>query len=238
MRIERLASACGLAVAMAVSGCGSILQAPGPDGGPDSGHDGGGTACSTLDESACSARTDCAVGRCASICGAGSSFVRCYDPATEGPPPCPGIAAPCPPPVVCSLLTDETSCQARSDCQPNYCPNCNGGSSFVGCSAVGTGGSLCPAIACPLPCSQVTTRDGCDARPDCHPVFVDDRTCGCAAAGCCAHFSRCADGATALCKAPAIACDAVTPYCAGPYVVGYTPGCYEGCVLATDCAAN
>jgi hypothetical protein len=240
MRIERIVLGFGLA--LATSGCGSILQDPG-DGGSDgaAGHDGGGGACRGLTEAACRARTDCTAAVCSGICG-GPTFAGCYDPATETAPPCPGIGAPagtaCPPPVTCSLLTDEASCQARSDCQANYCPNCNGGTLFSGCSNAGSATSICPAIACPVPCSEATTLETCDARPDCHPVFVDNRACGCAALGCCAKFSRCADGATALCKAPPIACDALTPYCEGPYVVGYTNACYEGCVRSTDCAVN
>ena len=84
----------------------------------------------------------------------------------------------------------------------------------------------------------MTTRETCETRPDCHSVFVDDRLCACAALGCCARFSRCADGATAVCKAPPITCDAVTPRCEGPYVVAYSGSCYEGCVQSSDCAVN
>jgi len=113
-----------------------------------------------------------------------------------------------------------------------------GAFAFVNFELGAAPGTVCPAIACPLPCDQATTLDACDARPDCHPVFVDNRTCGCAALGCCAKFSRCAAGATALCKAPPIACDALTPYCEGPYVVSYTNACYEGCVRSSDCALN
>jgi hypothetical protein len=89
-----------------------------------------------------------------------------------------------------------------------------------------------------VPCAQATTKDACEARPDCHSVFVDGRDCGCAALGCCTRFSRCADGGAAVCKAPAISCDAATPYCEGPFVVSYSGSCYEGCVQATDCALN
>ncbi|HXU05637.1 MAG TPA: hypothetical protein VN903_31980 [Polyangia bacterium] len=233
MRIERIALGFGLA--LAASACGSILQAP--DGGSDArGHDGGGAACHDLDEAACRARTDCTAGICYAICGNGSTFTGCYDPASETPPPCAGLAIPCQPP--CTSVTDEASCKARPDCTPSYCPNCGGGSYYSGCSSADNPTNTCPAIACPLPCSQMMTQETCDTRPDCHPVFVDNRSCACAALGCCAKFSRCADGATAVCKAPSIVCDALTPYCEGPYVVSYTNSCYEGCVLSTDCAAN
>jgi hypothetical protein len=96
--------------------------------------------------------------------------------------------------------------------------------------------NICPAMPCPLTCAQMATRDACEARSDCHPVFVDGRDCNCAALGCCTRFTRCADGATAVCQAPPITCDAVAPYCEGPYVVAYSGGCFEGCVLASDCA--
>jgi len=237
MRIERIVL--GFSLAFAMSACGSILQDPG-DGGTDgaAGHDGG-SACHGLTETACRARTDCAASVCSAICGGGPSYAGCYDPRTEIAPPCPGVGAgagtACLP---CSAVTDEASCTARSDCRANYCPNCNGGSAYTGCVDASTPGTVCPAIACPLPCDQATTLDACDARPDCHPVFVDNRTCGCASLGCCAKFSRCAAGATALCKAPPIACDALTPYCEGPYVVSYTNACYEGCVRSSDCALN
>jgi hypothetical protein len=83
----------------------------------------------------------------------------------------------------------------------------------------------------------VTTKDACEARTDCHSVFMDPHNCDCAALGCCAQFSRCANGDTAMCKAPTgLACGAATPYCEGPYVVSYTATCFEGCVQSKDCA--
>jgi len=86
-------------------------------------------------------------------------------------------------------------------------------------------------------CGQVTTQAECDARTDCHSVFTDPHNCGCAAIGCCARFSRCADGALANCNDSNVSCDAATPYCESPaYVVSYSGFCYEGCVRAADCA--
>jgi hypothetical protein len=95
----------------------------------------------------------------------------------------------------------------------------------------GAGGSGGSGVTC----GDVTTQAACDARSDCHSVFVDPRGCACAALGCCARFSRCADGDRAFCIAGPIACDQVAPYCEGPYVVSYTQSCYEGCVRATEC---
>jgi hypothetical protein len=84
-------------------------------------------------------------------------------------------------------------------------------------------------------CSAITTQAACDSRGDCHSVFVDPGTCGCAAAGCCAHFSRCADGGHANCT-NTVTCEMATPFCELPYVVSYTNNCYEGCVRQSECA--
>jgi hypothetical protein len=96
---------------------------------------------------------------------------------------------------------------------------------------------VCPAVAC-TDCASLTTLEACEASTSCHSVFVDPGTCDCAAIGCCARFSRCANGDKALCTEPStIACDMVTPHCEDPaYVVSYTPSCYEGCVKSKDCA--
>jgi Kazal-type serine protease inhibitor domain len=86
-------------------------------------------------------------------------------------------------------------------------------------------------------CSQVTTQAECDSRSDCHSVFMDLGTCGCAAAGCCEHFNRCADGGRANCNAPVqFGCTIAQPSCGGAYVMSYTSNCYEGCVLQSECA--
>lgn len=107
----------------------------------------------------------------------------------------------------------------------------------------GTGGTM----AMPDPpgsCGSVTNLAECDARNDCHPVFVDQQNCRCAALGCCAMFSRCAVGEHATCTGAA-ECTAVPnrPHCEGPYIVGFIAidetarygNGYEGCVRATDC---
>jgi hypothetical protein len=103
-----------------------------------------------------------------------------------------------------------------------------GGSGGAG-GASGTGGNSGA-------CAAVATLEACDARSDCHSVFEDPHTCKCAALGCCARFKRCADADRASCTNPGIACEAPQPYCEGPYVVGYTQLCYEGCVRADECA--
>jgi hypothetical protein len=138
----------------------------------------------------------------------------------------------------CSGL-DESACTARSDCKAYYCQtSCTGGPTFVACSTPDMPPPIaCPAVTCPSsPCSQVTTLAACEARLDCHSVFVDPGTCNCATVGCCAHFSFCATGDQAQCHG-AIACAIAQPYCESPaYQVSYANNCYEGCVQAKDCA--
>jgi len=236
MRIEQTARVFGLTLtlAMTVSACGSVLQAP--DSGTDARTDTSGIACQQLNEAECRARTDCAAGRCEGACGGPSGFFECYDPAREPPPSCPDSGVLCP--EACSALTDEASCTARPDCRANRCPICDGSSSFFTCAPATTSGILCPAIACPAGCSIATTQAACDARPECHSVFTDPGTCDCAAAGCCARFSQCANG-KAVCTPPPVTCKIVQPYCEGPaYVLSYTTNCYEGCVPAAACGVN
>jgi hypothetical protein len=57
-------------------------------------------------------------------------------------------------------------------------------------------------------------------------------------ASCKKDFSRCAPGDHGQCKMPSsFGCAIATPYCESPLcVVSYTTSCYEGCVLATECA--
>jgi hypothetical protein len=187
-------------------------------------------SCHSLGEIACQGRSDCQTEHCAS-CDGGVGFAGCIasgEPAVQCPAAC--LGAPC------SQLS-EGLCKSRSDCTPEYCPTCSGGQTFVGCAAPGGVGVAC-GLDCPAPapCANVTTLAACDARTDCHSVFVDPATCGCNAVGCCAHFSRCADGGKALCTGTPL-CKIVTPYCEAPaYVVSYTASCYEGCVRPTECA--
>lgn len=110
-----------------------------------------------------------------------------------------------------------------------WCPGCTAGEGF--CSLGG-----CPGFACDQ-CSSAATLEDCDARSDCHPVFEDPGTCGCAQVGCCARYASCAQGATANCDASALGCLAPEPFCESPaFVLSYTASCYEGCVRPEDCA--
>lgn len=135
---------------------------------------------------------------------------------------------------------------AQCPSNQTWCPGCTPG---TGSCTLG----VCAGIACPPPdaggsldsgqadalsgaCAQATTLVDCDARVGCHPVFVDPQDCRCTSLGCCAHFSRCANGDLAQCTNTGIGCTIQTPYCEGPYVVGYSGVCYEGCVRASECA--
>jgi hypothetical protein len=187
-------------------------------------------SCNGLTEIACQGRGDCQTEHCP-ICDGGVGFAGCSasgQPAVQCPAAC--LGAPC-------GQLNEGLCKSRSDCTAEYCPNCSGGQTFAGCAAPGGAGIACPAYACPAPapCASVTTLAACDARTDCHSVFVDPGTCRCGAVGCCAHFSRCADGGKASCKGTPL-CQIATPYCEAPaFVVSYTANCYEGCVRSSEC---
>jgi hypothetical protein len=146
----------------------------------------------------------------------------------------------CPPDAAADAPADAGLCPTGQ----RWCPGCTAGTGT--CSPAG---GVCPASPCPVPdggdvdasvlaCSQLTTQAACQARSDCHTIFSDPGTCGCAAAGCCARFSRCADG-KAVCTKPAqFSCAMVQPYCESPYVLAYRDSCFEGCVLGSDCPGS
>jgi hypothetical protein len=177
----------------------------------------------TADACAAAAGQGCQAETC---CG---TFVQCLDPGEQ---------------KVCALACtschglDETSCKARSDCRTDYCPGCNGTSAFAGCENPGDPLPQCPAPGCPPPpaCSLLSLND-CDARTDCHPVF-EQGACGCAAC-CCMTFKLCSSNGKADCKGPAL-CNSAPPdcnqqFCNAQYVISYANGCYEGCVLSSEC---
>jgi hypothetical protein len=186
-------------------------------------------SCGTLAEASCKARSDCSAQYCPDCMG-GQTFTGCAVQGSGGA--CPPS---CPQPPGCDTL-DEAVCKTRSDCHPGYCANCSGAQVFTLC--VGPNEAVaCPGYACPAPasCASVADEATCDARSDCHSVFIDPGTCGCAAVGCCAHFVRCADGAKTSCTGTPV-CQTMTPFCDAPaFVVSYTASCYEGCVRPSEC---
>jgi hypothetical protein len=190
--------------------------------------------CSGLDETSCEASGYCHLGYCAN-CGGGQTFNVCLGPNEVAP--CPQYACPVMP-RPCSGL-DEMTCNARGDCQAEYCNWCQQ-RAFVGCADPGTG-FACPAEAppCPpVPCAAVMDQLSCDARTDCHSVFIaGDAACDCSAPGCCTTFLQCREGGKAVCAPPqGEFCTIAPPSCEAPaYVTSYTPNCYEGCVRPSEC---
>jgi hypothetical protein len=206
------------------AGSAGTIGGGGSTGSAGAAGGGGATGtCAGLDQSHCGLRSGCFVKSCP-VNGI-SLFVGCYRPGTDIEPSC-----------TCVVLS-EADCRVRPSCRVDACPGCDGGSTYVGCSMLGAGPVAC-ALGCPgipLTCAQVTTATECEARNDCHSVFVDNHNCACAALGCCARFNRCADGDKAMCAGTPL-CKSVSPYCEGPFVVAYTATCYEGCVQKKDCA--
>ena len=183
--------------------------------------------CSALDEAMCNMTTGCTPAYCADCSGA-QKFAGCGGPSDAVA--CPAYACPAQP-ASCSGL-DETSCNARSDCQAGYCTGCSR-RTFVGCGDPGTAFACVTGCAVPGPCASETTLAGCEARTDCHAVLASPGSCDCPIV---VQLDHCADGAKATCTGTPT-CHRTMPYCETPdFVVSYTADCYEGCVRATDCA--
>jgi hypothetical protein len=209
------------------------LPIGGSSGSGGTGGAGGGGArgtCGNLNSMECAGAPGCSVRTCPS-CSGGTMFAGCF--LAAGPIGACAPLAGCP--AGCSGLT-EASCRANPACRADSCPRCDATPAYVGCSAIVSPPPMCAGVNCPITCDQLTSLDSCDSRSDCHSVFFDSQLCGCATVGCCAHFVKCAFGARATCTAVAtVACPA-PPHCEGPYVVGYTTSCFEGCVKNADCA--
>ena len=181
--------------------------------------------CSGLDETSCVARSDCRAAYCPA-CGAGTGFAGCLTP-TEALPQCPATTCPAP----CDSF-EETQC-AKNGCTPLYCPTCSGGQVYEACNgprdAAGCGSE------CVTSCTDLTVQGQCDARTDCHSVFVSNAVADCVVNGGCTFFTHCADGGKASCTGTA-ACQITAPYCDGTaFVVSYAASCYEGCVRPSEC---
>jgi hypothetical protein len=163
-------------------------------------------------------------------------FVACFDKGapSEGTS-CHLYNGPCTQP--CAGLAEKECLAHGSACVPDYCPICDGTTSFVACLSPGSAPPACPALPCPppqRPCEQLASEAACQLRPDCHAVFVDPGTCDCSIAGCCMMFNRCAAG-PAQCAAQPVCTIPPPPPCGGQYVTSYANGCYEGCVLSSEC---
>jgi hypothetical protein len=225
-RTRRALVAVGLAAAL--SACGSSDATPGTEG--SGGGAGSGSPAGTGGDAGSSSQAD---GSAGSGSETGGTAGATGQDSGACPASAPKIGSACSPGAFCSY-------------GGGIC--CGGG---YRCGANGTWEIIAAGCACfPPPdagnstdasshadagsCAQETTVEGCDARTDCHSVFIDPHDCRCAALGCCAHFQRCADGKKANCTGP-VACTIASIFCEGPYVVSYTNACYEGCVRATEC---
>ncbi len=226
-------------------------------GGSASGGASGAT-CGGLRGMSCSTNQFCDLP--AGSCNAADVTGTCADKGLGG---CPAATGPGPyaPECGCDGKTYANDCSrvvagvaklADGVCAPTDAGVCPAGEFWCpGCPSLGIAGScgqVCPAVACPAPdagtsdaasgsCSAITTQAACDSRSDCHSVFADPGTCGCAATNCCMRFSRCADGGHANCTGPA-ECTIAQPACLPPYTLGYTSSCFEGCVLQTECGVG
>jgi len=137
----------------------------------------------------------------------------------------------------CGAHDTRAACEADAACVVGGCPDCEGGTDFQGCYAVGQAPEIaCPAIACAPSCEEITTEQSCESQPGCHGVYQDPGNCLCAGLGCCIQFARCAADPIA-CQPPSggITCKRLQPSCEGDYVLAYSESCYEGCVKRTRC---
>jgi hypothetical protein len=214
MRLTRVSFARAGVLLALLSGCGSVTTAP-SDGGGTGGGKGGGSGGGSGGAGGAGGTGTGGKG------GAGTGGTGGSGPCQPGQTWCPG----------CTPGTG-TCVSSGGGCPGFACPPPDAGCTLSTCPVVD---ASVPPDAKPSPCAQATSLADCDARTDCHAVFVDLRTCGCAQLGCCAHFSRCADGDRAACKGTPL-CEIPTPYCEGPYVISYTATCYDGCVRAAECA--
>ena len=179
--------------------------------------------CHNRSEQSCRATPGCTAYECPTC--EGSAFATCANPG-EGPPPC---AAP---QCRCEQL-DERACDGRIDCRTVSCLDCQGGLNFAQClesSAI----PMCMEVSCG--CAAHTDQASCDADPVCHTLFT--QVCDPAIVPpplCHMDFSGCGDGARVICNGP-VMCRSIAPNCASGYAVATDGFCYEGCVLALDCA--
>lgn len=187
------------------------------------------------DEATCAADAACKAFGCGD-CKGGLGFAAC---APKGEVPiyaCPAIACAQP----CTSYSDGATCAADARCEVTGCPDCKGGTTFVGCYEKGAGPDLVCLADCASDCGKYTTEAGCETDAACHAVYQNDSTtCLCGVPGCCTKFTEC-KGGPAFCspQGTGMACLAPDPICEGDFTVGYGAACSEGCVKKSACATN
>jgi hypothetical protein len=198
----------------------------------DIGGDGGSHDCASLDEKGCAAAGSACVADYCSACSCTASFAACRRPS-DPPYKCPLYG--CPQPICDCTKLSETSCiaeHASLGCIANYCPDCNGGKSFVSCSNPGGGGT-----ACPIACAMMTCHVDTDCKsagqfclaPGAPLCGGACRTQSCAGDGSCTAGDVC-DFDPCACTNSGMVC---VPGCS-------TAGCAEGqmCAQTNHCIAQ
>jgi hypothetical protein len=188
------------------------------------------TGCAKLGEADCLANKSCVAEYCYA-CSCTPGFADCRG-ANEAPHMCPQYG--CPQPVCnCDSLSEGACISAEKTlgCTPFYCPDCNGGQSFIQCLSPNAGPGFC-AQACP--------QKGCHGNNDCTGgqfcLAPGQQLCGgaCRADGC-ADDSTCSAGL--VCDFDPCTCTnsgkACVPGCS-------TAGCPEGqtCGNSNHCLAT
>lgn len=180
------------------------------------------SGCATLDQAACSTRSDCRVSTCPGCKGGPSVFAGCRD-EDEEPPACPPACT-----VSCHDYTTLGSCQAAAalGCQVFDC--CG----FAGCLDPGEQ-TTCTADC--VPTCAALNEAGCKTAAWCHAVYntcPPDALCPLEPS-----FSHCAEGPV-QCGPKGALCDVAPAPCAPGYVHSTSGGCYEGCVKQESCCAE
>ena len=173
--------------------------------------------CVGLDETSCKANGQCVADYCTE-CSCTPTYVGCRLP-TSPQTMCPALGCPQPNCNTCDGL-DEKSCIASEStlgCTPDYCPDCHGGQSYVGCSGPNEGTGACPAL-CPAGCestSQCSNGQVCFApgQPLCGGACMIPPPC--------TSDGDCSNGQ--ICDFPICSCN------------GSMKGCIPGCNSDGDC---
>jgi hypothetical protein len=188
-------------------------------------------ACQGLDHATCAMNAHCMVHTCPDCHGN-----QVYDGCFEVNGPIPGCASPPPTCPRCGGLSEQACIAAGTQaCRADYCDEC-GNRTFVACSDPSAPPPACPAITC-VNCMGLDEMS-CSSSSICHPVYQDDMTCGCAPAGCCVHYNHCSFGAKADCSTNTgqPMCTLAPPSCGPNYVPSILNGCWDGCVMPSECS--
>jgi hypothetical protein len=137
--------------------------------------------------------------------------------------------------VPCGERSPDT-CLDQPGCALVGCQDCDG---VLQRSCVERGAvTVCPPLTCPG-CDGKDEAD-CQEAPGCHAVYDSPGPpagpdCTCEQEGCCEVPFLACRGGPPICEAT-VTCKDTRPECYTPLIVGLSDdGCYEGCVLASQC---